>query len=119
MNKRFFELAKRASIHSDHHSHKIGAVIVRKNKIVSFGFNKLKTHNKSNTPYKAVHAEFSSILSAGRMDLSGCEIYVYRERKDGSLGSSKPCIFCEQLIKNVNLKKVHYTIDNGYKTDIM
>lgn len=117
-NKRFFELAKRSSIHSNHPIHQMGAVLVKKNKVVSFGFNSSKTHCKSNTPFKSIHAEFSAILVAGLKDLSQHEIYIHRNRKDGSLGEAKPCIHCEHMLKSMGIKKVHYTVNNGYKTEI-
>jgi tRNA(Arg) A34 adenosine deaminase TadA len=107
---RFFELAKKLSKKSDHHSHKIGVVVTKGNKVISLGFNKLSTHTKSPHPYKSLHAEISALL--GVEDVSNCVAYVYRETKDGKPACSKPCPSCESALRIANLKGVFYTNSN-------
>ena len=119
MKVRFFELAKKVANLSNHHTHQLGSVLVRKNRVASVGTNSLKTNPNSPHAYKSTHAEFSAILSSGKHDLSGYELYVYRERKDGQLGMSEPCSSCMTLIKKVNIEKIHYSTDDGYKTEIL
>lgn len=114
MKMKFFDLAKKLSRNSTHYQHKLGAVIVKGNKIVGVGFNKLKTNSKSNHLYHSHHAELDAILNANTSDLTKMSIYVYRETKDGSLGSSKPCRFCEKLIASYGIKEVFYTDKAGY-----
>ena len=58
----------------------------------------------------------AAILLA-KQDLRDCELYVYRQKKDGSLALSKPCQYCEQLISESTIKEVHYTVTNGYRTE--
>jgi dCMP deaminase len=113
MKIKFFDLAKTLSKHSDHPQHKLGAVITRGNKVVSIGYNKNKTHTKSNHCWKRLHAEISAIIKA-RQDLTGCSIYIYREKKDGSFGLARPCHTCMLAIKEAGITKAHYTTEKGY-----
>ena len=113
MKIRYFEIAKKLAYNSDHPQHRIGAVIVKKNRIVGMGFNKLRTHPKSpDLTYRSSHAEFMAILNTKETDLSGCEIYVFRVKKNGSQGISKPCKNCMGLIKQMMIDKVHYSCDD-------
>jgi deoxycytidylate deaminase len=112
MNK-FIEMARRLSKKSAYH-HKIGAVVVKRRRAIGFGFNKpRKTHPKSTNPFKTVHAELDAIIGLTREELNGAEIYVVRERASGSYGSAKPCQYCEALLKEVGIKVVYYTTDEG------
>lgn len=113
MKSKFFEIAKTASKLSDHSAHKLGAVIVKKNKIISIGFNKKKTHTKSNHPWKGLHAEVCAIIKT-KKDLIGCTIYVYRETKLGRLATAKPCPSCFLAIKKTGIKEICYTTESGY-----
>jgi deoxycytidylate deaminase len=97
---------------------RVGCVIVRGSKIVSFGWNDgVKTHTKSNHPFKSLHAEADAIISARREDLSGCSAYVARLRKDGSIAIAKPCQFCEAMLRKVGIKQVFYTTDDGWVSE--
>lgn len=115
MKIKYFKLAQKLSYKSDYH-HKLGAVIVNKNKIVGLGFNKpSKTHPKSTHPHKTVHAELDAVLDTERQHLEGSTIYIYREHKDGNPAEAKPCNHCQKLIKLVGIKKVYYTSNGQYK----
>ena len=114
MKLKYFELAKKLSEKSDYR-HRLGAVIVKKNRILGFGWNKpSKTSPHSNNPFKTTHAELSAILNTDRQDLIGSTIYVYRQHADGSPALSRPCQFCQQLIKEAKIKKVCYTDYNNF-----
>lgn len=118
-HKRFFELAKKLSYKSDYH-HKIGAVVVKKNKILSLGFNKPnKTHPASPNFWKTTHAEFDAIWSCNKEDLKGASIYIFRQHKNGCLASSKPCKDCHNLIVYSGIKKVYYTDEGQFKEFIV
>lgn len=113
MKVKYFEIAKKLSYKVSYH-HKIGAVVVWKNRPIGFGYNQPnKTHTKSNNNYSTIHAELGAILNAG--DCKGADIYIYREWKDGTLASSKPCQFCQQLLKEAGIKNVYYTDTGGFK----
>jgi dCMP deaminase len=115
MKTKFFDLAKRLSKFSEHHQHKLGAIITDKNRVVGLGFNKSKTNPKSPHKYKSHHAEFDAILNSERYDLRGCDIYVYRETRLGELAISFPCESCYNLLKSKGIKNVYYTDNGNYK----
>lgn len=115
MKPRFFDLAKRLADHSEHHQHKIGAVIVQGNRILGVGFNRLKTHTKSNHSHRSMHAELSAILNSKQESFKKASIYVYRENKAGMLAQSKPCSFCQVLLKTVGIQDVFYTTEGSYE----
>lgn len=61
-----------------------------------------------------LHAEIAALISSGRVDLSGAEIYIYRENKHGKIASSKPCVSCTQALKDAGVRHVYYTTNGGY-----
>ena len=98
------------------YKHKIGVVIVNGNNILGVGFNKAsKTHPRSSHPFHTIHGELDAVLSANRT-IENSDVYIYRELKDGQLALSRPCIYCEELLRAYKIKKVHYTDNNSYKT---
>lgn len=109
------ELIKALASQSDHPLHKHGCIITYKGRVISKGFNQMKTHPKVTHPWKNTHAEFNAIAKA-RRDLEGCEIYVYREHKNGTLANSKPCDYCMELIKRSGIHKIHFTDDNKWSS---
>lgn len=115
MKLRFFKLAEKLAQKSDHPDHKHGAVLIRKNKILGIGFNQYKTHSKSTHDFKMIHAEFAVLLNAGLEDLTGCELYVVRKRKNGELANSRPCKSCSEMLRLLNIDKVYYSTDTKDK----
>lgn len=116
MNKHATELAKRIAKNSVHRDHQVGAVITYKNRVLSVGFNKVKTHPKSHSPWKTRHAEFDAVLALGNIDYSKCTIYVYRELKNGTMGNSKPCVWCQSMLSSIGLNKIVYSHESGWMT---
>lgn len=134
MNKRYFNFAREASKQatyrgSHNFSPAIGAVAVYKGSIVATAFNSNKTSplqakyniyrfRDSNTLDKA-HAEISLIQKlrwkfGDSIDWSKVHIYLYREYKDGSIAMSRPCPSCMALFKELGIKKIAYTTEDGY-----
>lgn len=118
MKNKFFLLARNISKHSDHPTHQLGAVITRGNKVISLGFNKNKTHTRSNHAWKRLHAEISAIIKS-KEDLTGCTIYVYRETKLGNLGMARPCPSCLSAIQEAGIKRICYSTENGYREELI
>jgi len=89
---------------------KVGAVLLsKKNKVISLGFNKSKTHPKfgSKPPYNTLHAEGDAIAKAvclGMIDQVR-KIYIYRKNSR----NCKPCPSCLNLIKAYKIKEVYYS----------
>ena len=124
-NKSYFRAAAAVASMSDFHRHQLGCVVVDKHRIISSGFNSVKCH-----PLQAqldsekygrecpghIHAEIAALIPLMRdgADLSGASIYVYRQHKDKSLALARPCSNCEKIIKLMGIKKMFYTVENGY-----
>jgi len=118
MNKRIFDLAKKIAPLSNHKSHKLAAILLKNGYIQSFGVNQLKTHTKSPSPFKTVHAEFDAIIKSKLDDFEDCEMYIYRQTKGkGILANAKPCKYCYDMLKSLGISKIHYTIDGSYKSE--
>lgn len=109
---RFFELAKKLARKSDHKAHPLGSVLVYKNRVVSVGFNKLRTNPNSNTNFKTTHAEFDAVFGNDLNITKGSVLYVWRSKKNGEPGMSRPCQFCQQLIKAAGIKGVFYSTED-------
>lgn len=84
----------------------VGAVIVKDNKIISYGRN--KREQKNNALY---HAEIEAINNACKhlnsWRLNDCDIYVTLE----------PCIMCTGAIINSRIRKIYfgaYDLKNGF-----
>lgn len=121
--KRYFDLAKSTATNSTHISTCIGAVIVNGNYVVAKSSNHRKSHTvqhrydrKTNyySKYANIHAEIGALIKSGRKDVSGCEIYVYREDAHKNLASSRPCCSCMQAIKDSGIKHIFYTGFGGF-----
>lgn len=109
---------KELRLKAEHHQHKLSAIILLKGRPVSFGFNNgIKTHPKASkyTEYPTLHAEMSAIFKVKNKDiLRYCTLVVYREDRMGNLAMSRPCVACQQLIKECGIKKVVYTTKDGW-----
>lgn len=116
MKLKHFSLAKKLSKQSTHPKHQLGAVIIKGNTVLSIGFNKYKTSPRSNHPWAFIHAENSCLNSLDKSAV-GADIYVYRETKSGMLANSKPCKYCYQMLKRAGIRRVYYTVDNGYMVE--
>lgn len=117
MKARFFDLCKKLTLKSTHHSHAMACVIVKKNRVVSIGWNELKTHSKSLHEYKYRHAEFNAILNTPLNELQGATAYIYREHRNGQPALAKPCPSCLKSLQLVGIDKICYSIDGGYQKE--
>jgi len=107
---------------------KLAACIVSKNQVVSFGFNRLKSHPfqkrfGKNSDAIFLHAETDAILNALKSvdvdDLRKSTLYVCRVKKINKKfcwGLAKPCEGCTRAIATFNIRNVIYTDDDGFKT---
>ena len=104
-----------------------------KNHILSVGYNTNKTHpiqKKYNIyremekdkvePSSGLHAEMMCLLGLKDMDIdySKVKLYIYREDQNGNLSNCRPCPACMELIDRLGIKKIYYTTENGYATDV-
>ena len=128
-NKAYFRAAKAVSELSDYPIHKLGCVVVKGHRIVSSGHNhktrccalqaKLDTEKYGVNCPGRMHAEIMALmpLMRDKVNLSNASLYIYREHKNGTLAMARPCSSCEKIIKELGIRKVFYTIENGYAVE--
>ena len=88
---------------------KLGAAIIKRGKLLGFGYNSYKTHPKfgSKDGFKTLHAEGAALYSAKKLgnDVRGATMIIYRR----GARNSKPCEDCQKLIEEAGISKVIYT----------
>lgn len=101
--KRFTDLAQYVAQWSKDPNTKVGAVITKKNRIISLGYNgapaKVKDsvrHNRVRKNRRTIHAEVNAILFASRR-LKGCSMFV----------THHPCSQCAAKIIACGIKRVY------------
>lgn len=113
---RYLTMAKKASHKSDHHTHKMGCVIAKGNKVLGTGHNMMKTHTKSPHAWKFIHAEFMAVLNAG-YDVKGATVYIFRAHKDATHSIARPCEYCWKFLMDLGVKEVVYTYEGNIKQE--
>ena len=112
---KFFQEAKKASLKSQSVP-QMGAALVKNNKLLSWGYNEMKkTHPKATSPFRTLHAEVDAILGIPLKDLPGCDVYVYREFKNGKAALAKPCPSCYHTLRKYGIRRVFYTTSSGWE----
>lgn len=126
----YFNAAKAISKLSDH-KQQLGCVVVNNHHIISSGHNSAtKCHRLQAQIDKQyfgcdcmgpVHAEVDALLPLikNRVDLTNSTIYIYRRHKDNTNALARPCPRCMQLIKEQGIKKIKYTTEDGYASEVI
>lgn len=110
---RYLSLAKRISERSDSRF-RVGCVIVRKNRVISVGWNDMrKSHPKCGTYGNYLHAEIRSLLKLSGADTQNATAYVCRILANGNVGLAKPCPVCYRALKLAGIVNVVYTTNDG------
>jgi tRNA(Arg) A34 adenosine deaminase TadA len=60
-------------------------------------------------PEPAAHAEARTVKKSNK----GSTLYVARVHRSGDWACAKPCVKCQALIRNKEVKRVFYTISNN------
>lgn len=123
--EQYFKYAKKASEFSDNNRVNIGACLIIGHKVLNIGFNT----DKTNPLQASIDRQYFNCECTGKIHAETMALYpflkeniflpnailvTYRNKKDGSLGMSRPCDRCMQLIKKLGIKKLLYTTDNGF-----
>src|SRR3990167_2701416 len=117
-NLRYFELARRTSRFSDHRHHKMGAILINKNRVLNTGFNSVSTHPRSPNKWFSTHAEFSALLGIEAYKIRGASIYVVRSTITMPWATSKPCNECEIFMRKMGIRRIYYIDDqNKFATE--
>lgn len=124
---KYFQRAKRAATISDFKKTHIGCIAVYQGNIIGIGCNSNKTHptqkyynsyrrKNSSSFIPKLHAEISCINSIRNLDVnfSKVKLYIYRIRKDQDYGISRPCPSCMAAIKDLGIKNIYYTTNDGF-----
>lgn len=128
-DRRYLSKARQVADISDYKNVHIGCVAVYKGNIIGIGCNTNKTHpvqkyyNKyritdvdQETLLPKIHAEISCINSIRHLDIdfSKVKLYIYRKRNDKPYGMSRPCPSCMAAIKDLGIKHIYYTTNEGF-----
>jgi tRNA(Arg) A34 adenosine deaminase TadA len=112
-------LEKSGRIRSSRHAAAI--IMPRGNRVISIGWNKLKSHPMqarfsmdAGRPQRIfLHAETDAIIKTinkhGPEVLSECDLYVIRVGNDGTLAGSRPCTSCCNLVKHFGINHVFHS----------
>lgn len=91
----------------------IGAVLAKGGHSLAGGFNKLRTASRGGayTTYpESLHAERDCCIKVHRDTVQGCDLFIWREYKNGSPALARPCKDCQRLIKDLGIHRVIYSI---------
>ena len=118
IDRQYLDLARTiAENNAKDFQHRIGCVVVdKKNRVISIGFNKRKTHpvqGQLASKYGKkgqifLHAEIDALVKTRKKPH---KIYVARVKRNGKDGLAKPCPICQAAIESAGIKKVFYTED--------
>lgn len=129
MDYKFFSKARKAAEFSDFHKTHLGCVAVYQGSVIGIGYNVNKTHptqeyynkyRKTNHQTGAfipkLHAEISCLNSIRYLDInfSKVKLYIYRIRHDQDYGLARPCPSCMAAIKDLGIKDIYYTTNDGF-----
>lgn len=97
---------------------KVGAVIFKGTRIFGSGHNGIRSSriHPLHKHYKnALHAEQDAILGIKDWStLKGCSILVIKiSKSQGILSMARPCQMCQQLLKYVGIRTIHYSNNLG------
>lgn len=124
---KFFRRATEMAMKSDM-SVKMGCIVTYKGKIISEGCNQKRTHPlqaeydkerpdvMEGTPnVHSLHAESAALFKIKNENIrwNKVDIYVSRPMVSRLYGLAKPCPSCQKLIKDLGIKRIHYTTDDG------
>lgn len=126
-HKKYFELARKKAKLSTFERIHIGCVAVYKGKVVSYGYNTNKTHptqkayncyrdlEETDGMHHTIHAEMMCLKNIPKnIPTNKIKLYIYRIRKSVPHGMCRPCPACMQRIKELGIKNVFYTTDDGF-----
>lgn len=123
---KFFKKARLVALISDYKKIHIGCIAVYQGNIIGVGCNCNKTHPtqkiynryriSSESMLPKLHAEINCINSIKHLDInfSKVKLYIYRIRRDQPYGLSRPCPSCMAAIKDLGIRNIYYTSNEGY-----
>ena len=123
---RYFDKARQIANISDFNKIHIGCIAVYQGQVIGLGCNTNKTHpvqkfynryrNPSDYMLPKLHAEISCINQIKHLGInfSKVKLYIYRIRNDQPFGLARPCPSCMAAIKDLGIRDIYYTTNDGY-----
>ena len=126
---RYLDMAKEVSKQGNYKQYQLGAIAVYKGCLLAYGYNSTKTsplqkhYNRergfdveASNAYATIHAEVSCLSKIRylNIDFNKVQLYVYREHKNGIKALARPCAACRKMIKDMGIKEVWFTTENGF-----
>lgn len=112
--ERGIDYAIRSAHESDCPTYRIGAALMRKNRLVARGRNFYKkSHPQSKTIYNGIHAEFHCLNGVGPGTCRNATLFVARVTNAGTLSMARPCDDCLELLRERNIRVFYYTNYDG------
>lgn len=128
---KYFEKARKVATISDFSRVNIGCVAIYHRNIIGMGCNTNKTHPTqryydkyreyfSNLSSK-LHAEINCLNQIKNLNINFAKVklYIYRIRKDQPFGLARPCPSCMAAIKDLGIKEIYYTTNEGYSYEYL
>jgi pyrimidine deaminase RibD-like protein len=96
----------------------VGAVVKRKHRTITRRHNTDKSHtviseSRHAKKYTRMHAEVRAVLATDRDILTRSTVYVARVTRHGTDALARPCLLCQEIMREAGVKKVYYTIEPG------
>lgn len=122
----YFSKARQVAAISDYHKEHVGCVAVCHGQVIGIGCNSNKTHpmqkfynryrEESDMLLPKLHAEINCINQLKYLDInfSKVKLYIYRIRKDQPYGMARPCSSCMAAIKDLGIRDIFYTTNDGF-----
>lgn len=123
---RYFSKARQMAAISDYYKTHVGCVAVYHGQVIGLGCNCNKTHpsqkfynryrKQSDSMLPKLHAEINCINQIKHLHINffKVKLYIYRIRKDQPFGMSRPCPSCMAAIKDLGIRNIYYTTNDGY-----
>lgn len=123
---KYFNKAHQIATISDYKKTHVGCVAVYQGQVIGLGCNCNKTHpiqkkynryrKPSDSMLPKLHAEINCLNQIKHMGInfSKVKLYIYRIRKDQPFGMARPCSSCMAAIRDLGVRNIYYTTNDGY-----
>lgn len=123
---KYFNKARHIASISDFEKFRVGCIAIYQGRVIGLGCNCNKTHptqkfynryrEQSDSLLPKLHAEISCLNQIKNLNInfSKVKLYIYRIRKDQPYGLARPCPSCMAAIKDLGIKDIYFTTNEGY-----
>ena len=126
LDYKYFNKAYEVAKISDYPKIHVGCIAVYQNTIIGIGCNSNKTHprqkyynryrEQSDKLLPKLHAEINCLNQLKHLDINfeKVKLYIYRIGNDRKFRMARPCPSCMAAIKDLGIKNIYYTSDDGF-----